>query len=800
MTPTTPEDIRSDDAAERLLEDSWETRSRKIDRRELTTELAAGGLFLLAGVALLFVPRATAGFDVAVAIALVVLYALVSRVEFPVGAGYVFPSQLVLVPMLLLLPPATVPLLVAAGLVLVRLHDLVRRRGSALRLLFAIPDAWHAVGPALVLLIAGAPQLGLSNLPLLGAALFVGCLFDAGSATLREAAARGTVPQLQVRVFAHVVMVDACLAPIGFLAGLAATRHAAAVLLVLPLAALLMLLARDRQARIEQAQSRLQLAIRERSRLQSAVRRMGDAFAAKLDLDALVDIMLRGSIEAVDADSGCLSLSGSASRCLPEDAPEDLRVALHDAAAGATAGGAAQQLRHTAGWVLALPFGVRAPDGLSGAVAFARAARPFQDDEIALLTELLGKGATAAADILGHHALREQAISDPLTGLGNRRKMAEGLGRWFATADERSPRLLMLFDLDGFKSYNDTFGHPAGDALLTHLGAKLAATVAPHGEAYRLGGDEFCAVLAIEPERLEDVIAGTAHALTEVGEEFTITSSYGVVLLPHEAETLEQALQLADERMYSHKHGRSGAREQARDVLMRTIQAKQPNLREHASQVAQLAIAVARRIGLAGEEIDEIARAAELHDVGKVGIPDAVLDKPAELDSTEWELMHQHTILGERILNAAPALRPVARIVRSTHERWDGTGYPDGLRGAGIPTAARIIAVCDAYEAMTSHRAYRDAIGHEAACQELRDMAGTQFDPEVVAIFLGEIAKVTLPEPDGEGASAPVQMLADRVRSLLGSGKLAPCPPSPAGSTDGGKVTSTPLASPPAST
>ena len=358
----------------------------------------------------------------------------------------------------------------------------------------------------------------------------------------------------------------------------------------------------------------------------------------------------------------------------------------------------------------------------------------------------------------------------------------------------------MLFDLDGFKTYNDTFGHPAGDALLTHLGAKLAAAVAPHGEAYRLGGDEFCAVLAIEPEALEEVIAGAAHALSEVGEEFTITSSYGVVLLPHEAQTLEQALQLADQRMYSHKHGRSGAREQARDVLMRTIQAKQPNLREHSSQVAQLAMAVARRLGLAGEEIDEIARAAELHDVGKVGIPDAVLDKPAELDSTEWELMHQHTILGERILNAAPALRPVARIVRSTHERWDGTGYPDGLRGTDIPTAARIVAVCDAYEAMTSHRAYREAIGHEAACQELRDMAGTQFDPDVVAVFLGEIAKVTLPEPDGESAGAPVQMLADRVRSLLGSGKLAPCPPSPAGSTDGGKMTSTPLASPPAST
>ncbi len=800
MTQPTAEDIRSDDAAERLLEDSWETRSRGVDRRELLTEVAAGALFVLCAVALLLVPGARVGFDVGVAITLVVLYTLVSRVEFPVGAGYVVPSQLVLVPMLVLLPPATVPLLVAIGLVLARASDLVRRRGSGLRLLFAVPDAWHALGPAIVLVLAGAPQLDLSNLPLLGAALLCGCVFDAGSATLREAAARGIAPQLQLQVLAHVVMVDACLAPIGFLAGLAASRHPAAVLLVLPLAALLMLLARDRHARIEQAQSRLQLAIRERSRLQSAVRRMGDAFAAKLDLDALVDIMLRGSIEAVDADAGYLSLSGSEPRCLPEDAPEDLRAALEATAGAGIASGAPEQTHHDAGWALALPFGVAAPDGLSGAVSFARRARPFQDDEIALLTELVGKGRSAAADILGHHALREQAISDPLTGLGNRRKMAESLGTWFATAGERTPRLLMLFDLDGFKTYNDTFGHPAGDALLTHLGAKLVTFVAPYGEAYRLGGDEFCAVLAIEPERLEDVIAGAAHALTEVGEEFTITTSYGVVLLPHEAETLEQALQLADERMYSHKHGRSGAREQARDVLMRTMQAKQPNLREHSSQVAQLAVAVARRLGMAGEDIDEIARAAELHDVGKVGIPDAVLDKPAALDATEWDLMHQHTILGERILNAAPALRPVARIVRSTHERWDGTGYPDGLLGADIPAAARIVAVCDAYEAMTSDRAYRPAIGHEAACQELRDTAGTQFDPQVVDVFLSEIAKLTGPVPDQDGAGAPVQQLADRVRSLLGSAKLERCPPSPAGSTDVGETTPSAIASRPAST
>jgi diguanylate cyclase (GGDEF)-like protein len=544
---STVDDMHSEAATERLLEESWEARSRGVSARELVTELAAGGLFLLGAAALLLAPGTTAGFDPVVAATLIALYVLVSRVEFPIGAGYVVPSQLVLVPMLVLLPPATVPLLAAAGLVLARL----RWRGSALRLLFAVPDAWHALGPAAVLVLASSPQLGLDELPLLCAALICGFVFDAVSATFREAAARGIAPHLQLRVLALVWVVDACLAPIGLLAALVAADTFAAVLLIVPLAGLLALLARDHRLRVEQAQHRLQIAVHERSRLQTAVRRMGDAFAARLDLDALVDIMVHGSIEALDADAGCLRLRGGPPRCLPEGAG-DLRAALLAAATGA-----ANQLEHEAGWVVALPFAI---DDRDGSVAIVRRARPFQEDEIALLTELVGKGRAAAADILGHHALREQAVSDPLTGLGNRRKMTDDLDAWLASGETLAPRLLMAFDLDGFKTYNDTFGHPAGDALLAHLGARLAAVVAPYGDAYRLGGDEFCAVLAVEEGRMDEVIALAADALTERSEEFAIAPSYGVVLMPGEAQTIEQALQLADDRMYAHKHARSGAR------------------------------------------------------------------------------------------------------------------------------------------------------------------------------------------------------------------------------------------------
>jgi two-component system, cell cycle response regulator len=242
-----------------------------------------------------------------------------------------------------------------------------------------------------------------------------------------------------------------------------------------------------------------------------------------------------------------------------------------------------------------------------------------------------------------------------------------------------------------------------------------------------------------------------------------VGASCGVVVLPCEADNPDRALQLADQRMYARKRGRaSGPRDQARAVLMRTMEAKHPALDDHSSLVAELAARVARRLGLEGEALDEVTRAAELHDVGKVGIPDAILDKPASLDPSEWEFIRQHTVLGERILNAAPALRPVAGLVRASHERWDGAGYPDGLAGEHIPRGARIVAVCDAYEAMVSDRPYRPAIGHAAACEELRAEAGRQFDPAVVEAFLAEV-DATAPSAE------PPDSLATQVRRLLGA-------------------------------
>jgi HD-GYP domain-containing protein (c-di-GMP phosphodiesterase class II) len=215
------------------------------------------------------------------------------------------------------------------------------------------------------------------------------------------------------------------------------------------------------------------------------------------------------------------------------------------------------------------------------------------------------------------------------------------------------------------------------------------------------------------------------------------------VILPHEARDATQALRISDQRMYAQKEDRrSSATRQTRDILLQVLNEREPELGNHLKGVAQLALGVGERFELGVEELDELVRAAELHDVGKMAIPDEILHKADALTDDEWGFVRQHTIIGERILSAAPALLPVAKLVRASHEHFDGSGYPDGLAGDAIPLGARIVAVCDAFDAMTSSRPYRPAIGVEDALAELQACAGTQFDPAVVAAFCEEIATI----------------------------------------------------------
>jgi diguanylate cyclase (GGDEF)-like protein len=338
---------------------------------------------------------------------------------------------------------------------------------------------------------------------------------------------------------------------------------------------------------------------------------------------------------------------------------------------------------------------------------------------------------------------REEALTDALTGLGNRRRLMRDLED-VLHAGGGTPSVLLLFDLNGFKGYNDVFGHPAGDALLARLGARLGAAVDRHSRAYRMGGDEFCVLSPLHGRNPLAVVERGRDALGEVGDGFEISAAFGSVLVPEEADDAGTALGIADRRMYAEKAtARRSADEQSRDVLLRALEEHHPDLGAHVHDVGLLAAAVAEELGLGGRELQHIRHAAELHDIGKVAVPSAILDKPGKLDTDEWAFIARHTLIGERILGAAVALRPVATLVRSSHEHFDGNGYPDGLNGAEIPLGARIVSVCDAYDAMTSERPYKAAMTPDEAIAELRRCAGTQFDPAVVAAFCRVGAAIT---------------------------------------------------------
>ncbi len=385
-------------------------------------------------------------------------------------------------------------------------------------------------------------------------------------------------------------------------------------------------------------------------------------------------------------------------------------------------------------------------DGLLAALAVAtfvvarRLGLPVVAEALALAALVivavhLGRSLRTADARLESYELRESA--DPLTGLANRRGLMADLGEAVdRPLGKGEAWLLVLFDLDGFKAYNETFGHPNGDALLARLGEQLERSLPSRGSAYRLGGDEFAALVECCAAEVEGVIAGALAALSEAGEGFEVSASHGSVLVPWEATTVKDALGLADRRMYADKISEpTAAGSQSRDVLLAALREKQPSMVERPVDVDSLALAVAEELGMSAEGRDEIRRAAQLYEVGKIAVPDAILMKPAPLEESEWEFIRRSPLVAERIIASSAALLPVARLVRSVGERWDGTGYPDGLSAEQIPPGSRIVTVCVAYVAMISERPHSVAMRPARAIEELRRGAGSQFDPAAVEAF-----------------------------------------------------------------
>ena len=404
----TVEDIRSTSTVERLLEDSWDSRSRRADRRERLVEELAVVSFLACAIALAVLAPSVRPLDPALAGTLIVLYALTSRViKFPIGAGYVVPSYLILVPMLLLLPPAMVPLFAAAGLMLGALFEVLAEGARPERIPFSVADAWHSLGPATVIALL-EPIGGTADLILAYIAAFAaGCLVDLASSTLREAAAMGVAPHVQFKVILQVWLIDACVAPLGVLVALAVAGDPIQIALLLPFIGVMALVARERSERIARAQRHLEILARERSRLQNAVQCLGEAFAAKLDLAALTGIVLRGSIEALDADGGRLTLEGPLEPVRAElgRAP-GLASLLRSAEGAAQSSDQPRQLQQEGNWALGVPISLAGEEGTAmGAIAVGRLERPFREDESAVLIALVEQARKAAVEIIGHERL-----------------------------------------------------------------------------------------------------------------------------------------------------------------------------------------------------------------------------------------------------------------------------------------------------------------------------------------------------------------------------------------------------------
>jgi len=543
----------------RLLEESPFDVARRFARRERATEAIAAAAFVLVAGGL----AATAGGAVPgwLALGLVLAYAVSAGVTFHVGAGLAVPTQLVLVPMLFVLPPGIVPVLVAVGLLLSTLPDVVRGKGARERLIAAVADAWHALGAAAVLVAAGAGDVVPLEWGVLAGALAAQVATDAAVSSLREWAGRGITPRVQLRVLGWIYAIDALLTPIGALAVAASDGRRAvvfAVLALVALLALLALLARDRALSVRRAgeltrqnrmaaitlEQRLFDLGRERARLRTAIERVGRAFSSSLDRAELLEIVLQTAVDAVDGDCGRIRLAGGEE--VAHGPSAGLTPALL-AAETALATGAAGQ-----GYAVARSLSD------AGVIAVARRGRAFTPGECDVLDYLSAQAAASIANVALHELAARQAMTDELTGLANHRRFHELLAREQAGGESRA---LIILDIDNFKLVNDRHGHQTGDAVLRAVGQVVRANCRDSDEAARYGGEEIAVVLpgaTLErahevAERIRAAIA--AHQFPVVGGGvLRVTASVGVAATAPGCGHAE-LLTAADTALYAAKRG-----------------------------------------------------------------------------------------------------------------------------------------------------------------------------------------------------------------------------------------------------
>jgi diguanylate cyclase (GGDEF)-like protein len=393
------------------------------------------------------------------------------------------------------------------------------------------------------------------------------------------------------------------------------------------------------------------------------------------------------------------------------------------------------------------------------------------------------------------------ATFDKLTGVSNRQSLLANLFAEVERANRYERPLSVAFvDIDHFKNVNDTYGHAAGDTVLRAVAQSIKANLRVSDQVGRYGGEEFMLLLtetdveegANLTEKLRNIVARQKVAIAD-GQELSVTISIGIAGGKGGPLRTDALVRDADAAMYSAKSlgrnqtyifaepdedarvprapisatGRALAMEVgrvARDAAtasLTSVLSPLPHYRGQPSAlIASIVVAMARNLDLPEGEVDRIRTAALLHDVGKVAVPGDILDKPAALSSAEWRTVVQHPRIGQVILEQAAALKDAVPIILHHHERYSGHGYPFGLRGNDIPLGARIVAIADAYDAMTNDRPYKRAMSHDAAIQELRRHAGTQFDPELVTLFCDLFANVApVPDPMILAMTAPREAL-----------------------------------------
>jgi diguanylate cyclase (GGDEF)-like protein len=355
------------------------------------------------------------------------------------------------------------------------------------------------------------------------------------------------------------------------------------------------------------------------------------------------------------------------------------------------------------------------------------------------------------------------ALTDPLTGLGNHRHFHERLQREIAAAEQsRMPLSLCLVDIDDFKHVNDRYGHPVGDGVLGQIATRLRQG----GESFRLGGDEFAVLLpGLDAKAAVSVARSIVERVSAARIENVgpVTVSAGVATFPLEGAGRDELIRLADSALYRAKEdgknrartfepspaelgqlrviGESqdrSARYRAAANLARSVDARDAFEGAHSERVAELAGRLAERLGLEEAEIELARLAASLHDLGKLAIPEEILRKPGPLNESERLVLQRHPQIGHRMLEGL-GVGPVADWVLHHHERWDGTGYPNRLRGEEIPLVSRIVFVADAYDAMTSARVYSPTLSPADALGELERCSGSQFDAAVVDALAEEL-------------------------------------------------------------